>query len=126
MAAIPGPHSNWPWKGGGGWAKPFVILRQRLPPKATGALFPVAVDLALQTVDPVGTFACLISGASSIEPALPGGVDVAPAWRWCYDLVQPLLGELGEGESLGNGIRVAAAGSLDQHPIWNWLIKYTL
>jgi hypothetical protein len=27
----------------------------------------------LQTVDSVGTFACLISGASWIEPALPGG-----------------------------------------------------
>jgi Predicted membrane protein (DUF2243) len=56
----------------------------------------------------------------------PVGVDVAPAWRWCYDLVQPLLGELGEGELLWSGIHVAAAGSLDTHPIWNWLIKYTL
>jgi hypothetical protein len=39
---------------GGGWAKPYNVMRERLPPKATAALFPVAVNLALQTSDPVG------------------------------------------------------------------------
>ena len=111
---------------GGGWAKPYVMLRQMLPPKATGALFPVAASLALQTTDPVSTFAFLISGAPSLEPALPSGQDIAILWRWCYDFVHPLLGELPTEELLGNGIRVAAAGSLDRHPIWHWLIKYTL
>jgi hypothetical protein len=111
---------------GGRWAKPYVMLRQRLPPKATAALFPVAVNLALQTADPVGTFAFLISGAPSLEPALPSDQDIALLWRWCYDLVSPLLAELPDDELLGNGIRVAAAGSLDGQPVWNWLIKYTL
>ena len=111
---------------GGGWAKPYSMLRQRLPPKATGALFPVAVNLALQTDDPVDTFAFLISGAQSIESALPSGEDIAVLWRWCYDFVSPLLGERPKDQRLGSGIRKAAAGSLDSNPIWNWLIKYML
>lgn len=111
---------------GGGWAKPYSVLRQRLPQKATGALFPVVANLALQTADPVGTFAFLMSGAPSLDAALPSGKDIALLWRWCYDFVQPLLDELPAEERLGNGIRVAAAGSLDRHPLWNWLIKYTL
>lgn len=111
---------------GGRWARPYVMLRQRLPPKATGALFPVTVNLALQTADPVSTFAFLISGAPSLESAFPSGEDIAPAWRWCYEFVHLLLGELPQEELLGNGLRVAAAGSLDKHPIWNWLVKYML
>lgn len=111
---------------GGGWAKPYVMLRQKLPPKATAALFPISINLALQTTDPVGSFAFLISGAPSIESALPSNLDIAHLWRWCYKFITPLLNKLPEETLLGNGARVAAAGSLDRHPLWNWLIKYML
>lgn len=111
---------------GGGWAKPYVLLCQKSPPKATAALFPIAVNLAFQTADPVGTFAFLISGAESLESALPSNQDIALLWRWCYDFMSPLLAELPKEEFLGNGIRGAAANSLKDHPIWNWLIKYML
>jgi hypothetical protein len=67
-----------------------------------------------------------MTGAQSIESALPSNQNIAALWRWCYDFVNPLLRELQTGELLGNGIRVAAAGSLNDHPIWNWLIKYML
>ena len=38
----------------------------------------------------------------------------------------PFLQELPQEDLLGNGIRVAGEGSLMGHPLWKWLIGYTL
>jgi len=111
---------------GGGWAKPYVMMLERLTPKAVATLFPICINLALQTANPVGTFTFLISGAPSIENALPSNNDIAILWRWGYDFMLPLLQELPRQDLLGNGIQVASEGSLTGHPVWKWLIGYTL
>lgn len=113
---------------GGGWAKPYVWLCQKLPPRATAALFPVAAHLAFQTTDPVSTFAFFLTAAKSLEEMLarvPSGQDIALMWRMCVEICYPMLrDDVPKEKVLGTAIRVVASGSLNHNPIWRWLTKY--
>ena len=109
----------------GSSAKPYVQLRERLPPKTIGGLFPIAVHLALQTTDPVGTFASIFANPTDIDRAFPNNNDIAVLWRLFYDGMSGGLDTVPKDRVLGSGIDVARSGTLRANPVWRWLIKST-
>ncbi|MDJ0969157.1 MAG: hypothetical protein QNJ06_04595 [Kiloniellales bacterium] len=127
-------HGGYSWESfelamegpGGGWARPYAMLRQSLPMRAASVFFPIAASLALKTSDPIRAYVFLMSGTGDLENVLAPVDTPHKMWRWCDDFLSDVLGHLEDEILLGNGIKVAGEGPLGKTPYWAWMIGYVL
>jgi len=127
-------HGGYSWESfelamegpGGGWARPYAVLRETCPVRAASVFFPIAASLALKTADPIRTFVFLMSGAADLENLLVPLETPHQMWRWCHDFLIGLLVKRDDDLLLGNGIKVAGEGPLGETPFWKWMIGYVL
>lgn len=110
----------------GNYAKPYQYVRERFNPIVTGAAFPLAGHLALQTERPVEVFIKMIDAVAPKLDHLPKGHGIQELWMACYPLVRNQALQIAHELGIGD-LRFTAPlindGPLRDHPVYLWMLS---